>query len=472
MSESWLILKKGDTRVIDGQARRFGFAGYQFDPAVGEAILSYTIDDQRLHEKITFPWAPWPVDASRQAAFFRALELLHLIAGISYYKACLATQLDTGDSKIDTLMASFLNDLYRKGLAEFAYFNRLDLSGLIDFEVNTIDPPARIEVDFDHAAQPPVLSHPVDLPERALVAMGGGKDSLVCLQLLRDTGLEVQPVCVGGAVLIGETARAAGLPLIRVGRELSPGLTQMNADGAWNGHVPVTAINSAILLCAGLLYGYRYIVFANESSANEATLTDRQGREVNHQYSKSVAFEQAFTAVVKQHVSPGIEYFSLLRPFGEIAISRRFAEMTAFHAVFSSCNRNFHQDGSHITGRWCQDCPKCRFAALALAPFLSPQALLAIQGADLLDQADQVQGFKALCGLGEHKPFECVGSVSESRAAMKHLAGDPQWQDKYVVRVLAGLPEVEAAGELELQADSAAEHCIPPALMAKIDAFQ
>ncbi len=50
--------------------------------------------------------------------------------------------MDTGDSKIDTLMASFLNDLYRKGLAEFAYFNRLDLSGLIDFEVNTIDPPA------------------------------------------------------------------------------------------------------------------------------------------------------------------------------------------------------------------------------------------------------------------------------------------------------------------------------------------
>ncbi len=193
-------------------------------------------------------------------------------------------------------------------------------------------------------------------------------------------------------VLIGETASAAGLPLIRIGRELSADLTEMNASGAWNGHVPVTAINSAILLCAGLLYGYRYIVFANESSANEATLTDGQGREVNHQYSKSLAFEQAFTAVVKQHVSPGIEYFSLLRPFGEIAISRRFSEMTEFHAVFSSCNRNFHQDGSHITGRWCQDCPKCRFAALALAPFLSPQALLAIQGADLLDQEDQITG--------------------------------------------------------------------------------
>ncbi len=54
---------------------------------------------------------------------------------------------------------------------------------------------------------------------------------------------------------------------------------------------------------------------------------------------------------------------------------------------------------------------------------------------------------------------------------MKHLAGDPQWQGKYIVSVLAGLPEIEAAGELELQADSAAEHCIPAAIMAKIDAF-
>ncbi len=472
MTETLLVLKKGDTRVSDMQAKHFGFSGYRFDPAVGEAILSYTIDDQTLDETITFPWAPWPVDASRQAAFFRALELLHLVAGISYYKAGLATQIDTGGSQIDRSIAGFLNDLYRNGLAEFAYINRLDLSGLIDFEANAVGAPAVMDKGFDDNSPQPVLSHPVDLPERALVAMGGGKDSLVCLQMLRDAGVEVQPACVGGSSLIGETVSAAGLPLIRVRRELSARLTEMNANGAWNGHVPVTAINSAILLCAGLLYGYRYVVFANESSANEATLTDGQGREVNHQYSKSLAFEQSFAAVIKQHISPGIEYFSLLRPFGEIAISRQFAQMTAFHEVFSSCNRNFHQDGSHITGRWCQDCPKCRFAALALAPFLSPQALLAIQGADLLDREDQIQGFRALCGLGEHKPFECVGRISESRAAMKYLAGDPQWQGKYIVRMLAGLPEIESAGELELQADSAAEHCIPAAIMAKIDAFQ
>ena len=465
VTEPYLILNKNSAPVSGRQATCFSFSGYHYDPATGEATLTYNVDGRILNEKITFPWTPWPVDASRQAAFFRALELLHLVAGISYYKAGLAIRIDTGNSNIDSSMAEFLNELYLEGLAEFAYVNKLDLTGLIDFEVNTDDTPVSTGQSLDD-----LLSHPLDLPGRALVAMGGGKDSLVCLQMLRDAGVEVQPVCVGGSRLIGETVKKANLPLIRIQRELSGELTEMNTGGAWNGHVPVTAINSAILLCAGLLYGYRYVVFANESSANEATLKDGRGREVNHQYSKSLAFEQNFAAVIERHVSPDIEYFSLLRPFSEVAITRRFSEMTEFHEVFSSCNRNFHQDGPRITGRWCQDCPKCRFAALALAPFLSPQALFTIQGADLLDQENQAQGFKALCGLGEFKPFECVGSIAESRAAMKCLVNDPQWQDKYVVRVLARYPEIEQAGVLELQPDFEATHCIPAAVMTRLNA--
>jgi len=471
VTQPWLILSNCSGPIGDKQANCFSFSGYHYDPGSGEATLSYDVDGCSLHEKISFPWAPWPVDASRQAAFFQALELLHLIAGISYYKAGLARHIDTGESKISGLMAVFLKELYLKGLAEFAYINKLDVTGLIDFEVNADDLSGPADPPGQSHSSHQKLAHPVDLPERALVAMGGGKDSLVCLQMLKRAGVEVQPVCVGGSALIGETVKAAGLPLIRIQRELSPELSTLNSNGAWNGHVPVTAINSAILLCASLLYGYRYIVFANESSANEATLKDEQGREVNHQYSKSLAFEQSFAKVVRQHVSPGVDYFSLLRPFSEIAITRRFSKMTEYHQVFSSCNRNFHQDGSHITGRWCLDCPKCRFAALALAPFLSPQALLAIQGADLLDQESQLKGFKALCGLGENKPFECVGSIAESRAAMRFLTESTLWQEKYVVNMLAEYAEIRHAGELELQPDFAAEHCIPAGVLARLNAL-
>lgn len=461
-------------RFSSKQAECFAFSGYDFDPASGTATLSYRVDGLDLQEKITFPFAPWPVDASRQAAFMQALELLHLVAGISYYKAGLAVHIDACENRIDGIVSAFLNDLYLSGLGEFAHINQLDLSGLIDFEVNTSEPQPELSATAEHLQSGATLespAHTLDLPQRALVAMGGGKDSLVCLQMLRDAGIEVQPACVGGSKLIGETAKAAGLPLLRIRRQLAPGLIELNTGGAWNGHVPVTAINSAILVCAGLLYGYRYIVFANESSANEATLKNAQGQEVNHQYSKSFAFEQAFRSVLSHSVSPEIEYFSLLRPFSEVAICRLFSNMPKFHQVFSSCNRNFHLDGSHIDGRWCQDCPKCRFTALALAPFLTPAQLLAIQAADLLDDERQLQGFKELCGLGEHKPFECVGSVAESRAAMKRLAGMDQWQNKKNIKALAGYAQIEQAGELDLEPDFESPHCIPAAIMAKLNAL-
>jgi len=409
------------------QASRFSFTRHHYDAATGEVTLSYAVDGQLLTETITFPWAPWPPDASRQAAFFQALEVLHLIAGISYYKAGLARSIELPGCKVDESLAGFLNELYTQGLGEFAYVNDLDLSALPRFEV--------------------------------------------CLEMLKQAGIEVQPACVGGSELIGDTAKAAGLPLIRIQRKLSPLLTEMNATGAWNGHVPVTAINSAILLCAGILYGYRYIVFANESSANEATLTDAHGKEINHQYSKSLAFELALRKVVHERISANVEYFSLLRSYGELAITRQFAEMTEYHAVFSSCNRNFHQDGSRIEGRWCQDCPKCRFAALALAPFMGPEQLIAIQGDDLLNRQDQLKGFRELCGLGEDKPFECVGSIAESRATMKHLAAQPDWQDKTVVQTLAVFAEIRQAGPLELHPDPHAIHCVPSAIQSKLNAL-
>lgn len=406
------------------EAAVFRFLGRHFDPEAGEARLEYAFDDGPvLVERLVFPWAPWPQDASRQAAFFRALDLLHLVAGVSYYKAGVPERIDTGDHFLDGGLAGFQETLYTRGLAEFAHVNGLDLDGRVRFPVTG-------------------ELHPVDaelaLPDRALVAMGGGKDSLVSLEILRDAGIEVQPFTVGASLLIADTVVAAGLPLIGIERELAPELADMNAAGAWNGHVPVTAINSAIGLCAALLYGYRWVVFSNEASAEEATLVDDRGRPVNHQYSKSLDFERRFRAVARDRVAPELEYFSLIRALGETAVARRFATLEKYHPVFSSCNRNFHRDGSRIEGRWCGDCPKCRFTSLALAPFLAPEALAAIVGRNLLDDPAQVDGYRALCALGADKPFECVGTAAESRALVAELATRPEWRDRAAVRALAG----------------------------------
>lgn len=431
-------------------ARQFRFAGRQFDPRTGEAQLAYAFDSgPPLIERITFPWAPWPSDATRQAAFFRALELLHLVAGVSYWKAALPQEIDIGDLALDEDLAGFADRLYRHGLAEFAHRNGLDLEGRIAFPSRGALKPGATELD---------------LPARSLVAIGGGKDSLVSLESLREGGEEVQPFCVGGSSLIAETVHAAGLPLIRIERVLAPELSAMNEAGAWNGHVPVTAINMAIGTCAALLYGFGRVVFSNERSADEPTLRDAEGRPVNHQYSKGFDHERDFQRQVDRQISPGLRVFSLLRPWTELAIAQRFSRLTAYHPVFSSCNRNFHQDGSRIDGRWCGDCPKCRFTTLALAPFMARADVVAILGADLMDDLAQSDGYRALLGLDADKPFECVGTTAECRAAFAALANRDDWRAAKVVQALVGDALVADAPSLDDCLMPRGEHAIPAEL--------
>jgi hypothetical protein len=74
---------------------------------------------------------------------------------------------------------------------------------------------------------------------------------------------------------------------------------------------------------------------------------------------------------------------------------------------------------------------------LALAPFVAKAQLMTIFGANLLDDPCQVEGFAELCGFARHKPFECVGEVAESAAALARLARDPEWSGDAVVRRLA-----------------------------------
>jgi hypothetical protein len=432
-------------------AKKFVFGSSRYNAANGEVSLSYQLDSgPELVEKLVFPYAPWPPEPSRQAAFEQALNILHLVAGVSYYKTAVPGKIEFHNRPPAPALAEFMTELYIQGLAEFGFVNDIDVASRVRFEAGPKAGPGA-----------PSAARELLLPERALVAMGGGKDSLVGLDLLRRAGVDVTPICVGSSSLIGDTVAAARLPLLRIKRQLAPELKSLNDAGALNGHIPVTAINSAILLCAAILYGFRYVVFSNERSANEATLINSSGEAVNHQYSKTSAFEKSFRQVIHSMVSPEIEYFSILRPLSELDIVRRFCELSDFHQVYSSCNRNFHLQGSQIGGRWCMDCPKCRFAALCLAVFMTPAEVQTIQGVDLLNDADQDEGFRALCGLGRDKPFECVGEIGESRAALMALTQRAEWRNHVVVKSLAPLlqnAEVPAMSDL-LQPSKA--HFIP-----------
>jgi hypothetical protein len=429
--------------------------------AHGVVELVYAFDDgAELIEKIYFPDAP-ALPPERAEAFARALQLLHLIAGVSYYKAGVPPTIEVAAGPLDDVTADVLDALYLHGLAEFAYRNGLDLRGRIAF------PRLGAERSTGSRGGVPLSNTPaLGLPKRTLVPIGGGKDSLVAVEAIKAIDGDATAVWVGNSPLIAACAERTGLPMLNIQRELAPGLFELNRLGAWNGHIPVTAVNSAILAVAAVLYGYDSIAFANERSASVATL-EYDGLQVNHQWSKGYAFEQLLGDWLRTHVAADLDYCSLLRPYSELAITRAFAKLTPYFDTFSSCNRNFKLLGPKPADRWCGHCPKCHFVFLALAPFLSKPRLLGIFGRNLLDDETQSAGFDALMEYQDHKPFECVGEGAEARAAMFALSQRPEWQEDALVARFRGeiLPQLDPAQlalEPWLQPD--AEHRVPARL--------
>jgi hypothetical protein len=425
--------------------------------ADGVAELAYAFDDgEELVERIRFPRAP-AIPAERRAAFDAALKLLHLIAGVSYYKAGVPPKIELADGPLDDATADLLEALYLHGLAEFAYRNGMDLRG---------------RIAFARGADKSALASRLNLPKRTLIPIGGGKDSLVAVEAIKSIGGEATAVWIGNSALIAACAERTGLPTLNIQRELAPALFELNRLGAWNGHIPVTAVNSAILAVAAILYGYDSIAFANERSASAATL-EYEGQQVNHQWSKGYAFEQLLGNWLHSHVASDLDYCSLLRPYSELAITRAFAKLTPYFDGFSSCNRNFKLLGPKPADRWCGQCPKCHFVFLALAPFLPKPRLLSIFGRNLLDDEAQAGGFDALLEYQDHKPFECVGEGAEARAAMYALSQRPEWaEDALVARFRSEiLPQLDVAQlALEPWLEPGAEHRVPARLLPALAA--
>jgi len=432
----------------------FRYDGYQIDPARGLLICRYSVGDYRFSERVTVPADPgrWA-----RADAGKAARLVFLLAGVSYYKSAAPPVIDLGDTAVTDSERAFLRSFYLGGLAEFGYRNGLDLSGL------------RIEGPSRPGGTPPAARPAAQAtgPGRPLVPFGGGIDSIVTTEMIRERAepaLFIVSRPGDRFEAIERPAAVTGLPILRAGREIDPQLLRSRDLGFLNGHVPVTGIISAIAVLAATLDGRNAVVMSNEWSASIPTL-EVNGSPVNHQYSKSATFEAAFRDVLAGSLGPDFAYFSALRPFSELWVARRFAALTQYHDTFRSCNRAFHIDKSRRLDHWCGRCDKCCFIDLILAPFLPAADLERIFGghepladSDMADTSSGDDGsladkFRSLLGTTPtSKPFECVGEVGECRAAAVLAAQRPDRAGTKLLQVLAaeldGLPRPSAPAEL------------------------
>jgi hypothetical protein len=390
----------------------FVVAGRSLDPATGEAAFTYRLAGDEYTERLTLDTDllggadPARVDA--------ALDLVHLVMGTSYYKLRAPGRV-VMERPVTKAQAAVAEAAYTHGLGEFAAVNRLPVPHEVAFDLEITDD---VPAPADGGAR------------QALLPVGGGKDSALALVVVTPaTALAVNPTDAQRDV-----ARASGVPLIGVRRRLDPLLGERTRAGGLNGHVPVTAINSAISTLVAVLGGFDPVVFANERSADEETLTVN-GARVNHQYSKSYEFERLFAAAAAE---VGVGYFSLTRQLSELATVAAVAALPDLRGEILSCNRSYTQAhmGGEATQRWCLHCDKCLFTFLCFAVFLTPEEARDMFGGDPLADLSLVDGFRRLWAT--EKPFDCVGERAESAAAMAHLARSTAWGGHPVVRALGG----------------------------------
>jgi UDP-N-acetyl-alpha-D-muramoyl-L-alanyl-L-glutamate epimerase len=436
----------------------FVFEDYRYDPAESSLSLCYGYPGgPRFEEQLIFDFVPRQLSPAAGEVLDRIFRLILLLSGVSYYKAFIPKVLTCRAFELDERTAEFLQKFYEKGLAEFAFRNGVSLRG---------------HLRFQSSSAPALTPITVDLPRRTFVPVGGGKDSIVTIECLRQGGEPLMLFSLGDAEPIAACIAAAKLPFMRVYRRLDAGLLQLNEAGALNGHVPITGILSAIALAGAVMSGCNALAMSNEHSASAPNLS-LDGVEINHQYSKSLEYERDFAQYVEDFISPSIRYFSLLRPLSEIEIARRFAKYREYFGVFRSCNTAFRQAREARGRHWCCNCPKCRFVFLALSPFVAKPDLIEIFGCNLLDDEIQRDGFAELCGLRAIKPFECVGETHESASVMSYLAGHPDWRDDRVVRRLNGeFPLLRHRGPTEFRAlfEVRYPHRVPAPYLAMLDA--
>ena len=389
--------------------------------AQNEVAFSYTCSRFGAFEERVI----WPVSKSAVHGQPALLNLMAALLGVSYYKAAAAAdiivEVPLGPASREAIIAC-----YTEGLGEFLFRNALPYPPQLNWHWNDASPaPASHQQASNHA----------------IMAFGGGKDSHAAMAMMNAAGLTYEPVSIILDAKVGDRlATMIGEKLTFITRQISPEIIRLAREKqGYNGHVPITAINSAILTTYAAMQDAGAVIFANERGASKPTII-HHGHAINHQYSKSIALEALMRAALAECVDDAPQWFSLLRPFSELWIARTVATRAKpAHDKFTSCNRNFVFAGTKVLTegeRWCGKCPKCVFTAAIFAPHCYAPEMETIFGKDILGDEANIAMARDLSGLGDMKPWECVGDVEDTAAAFAMLAQHPIWQNKTVVKAL------------------------------------
>ncbi|MDR3128559.1 MAG: hypothetical protein LBT99_04500 [Bifidobacteriaceae bacterium] len=336
-----------------------------------------------------------------------ALELAWLVIGISYYKLFPDSDIIL-PFKIDTFQAEFLNKVYRNGLGQFAFENKIPLTKLPLFIANT---------NFKNNK-----NNLTKYTGQGIISLqSGGKDSLLTACLLDKNKQKYTALyCANSQFYPKVLNKLQNLIIIK--RHIdSQQIAKMNKIGGLNGHIPITYIIEALTLIQTILLN-KNIVLVSIGHEGEEPHAFIDNMAITHQWSKTWTAEKLLSKYVKNYISPNISIGSPLRQYSELKIAELFSQMAwqKYGQKFSSCNvANYQQKHNNSTLNWCGKCPKCANSFILFSAFIKITELTSIfNGVDLYADNSLVDIFKGLLGIDKIiKPFECVAETQELRYA-------------------------------------------------------
>jgi len=329
---------------------------------------------------------------------------LGLVEMLNYWKLACSPKILIKAGNLSKKQKFFLKKIILKGMGQYFYENKIDFTkpGFLTIKTNQDKPiynASKIKLNRN----------------KTLIPIGGGKDAPVTIELLRRSKHQFGSLVLNPKKPQLEIIKIAKLKEnVFVERKIDKKLFELNKKGYLNGHVPFSAFLAHLSLIAALIFDYKRVAFSWEKSSSEPNVKYK-GKWINHQWSKSLEFENEFKNYAKNYLLKDAEIFSPLRNFSELQIAEIFSKLPQYHYAFISCNNAYKISVSNP--KWCGKCPKCLFVFTSLYPFLDEKKLIKIFGKNLFEDKSLLPLMLELIGKKRFKPFECVGTKKESYLA-------------------------------------------------------
>ncbi len=425
------------------KAETFDFTSYKILDDKKTITFNFKISfedksETNFSEKIVLP-KEIP-DAVDRKALASILESLHLILGISYWKTYCPKNI-TLPYQLSKEQSKFWDIVYTKGLGQFFYENKIDYRGLINFPIILKTCSAG---DSSLASDPRRYIVRNDTNSRYLVGIGGGKDSIVAVELLKSSKKNITGYILkeqNNSNIKEDVLKVMQIDCLYVQRFMDEKLIVKNAlPSSYNGHIPISAIYAFVGILLALCYGYSFVVTGNGKSANVGNV-EYLGEMINHEWSKSEEFEKMFRKYISNYIAQGINFYSILRQYTELDITKEFVRYDAYFHNFSSCNKNFRVKGNQMNKKWCGECPKCAFTFTMLAAYLPKVKVIEIFGKNLFADDKLIDTYKGLLGIDKIKPFDCVGTFEETNEAFEIIQKKGEYKDDVVLKMFVTVNE-------------------------------